>query len=762
MQPIKLILLAAIAFWSFPAIASEPAKSETKQFKLAEFKVIRRNLAESLRTDRQSDLLCQTDGSAPARSESGETIRTIRRIRLKQNLCPPETPPAPQPQAASPYFDPRRADKRRLNPLTTTIPLNNTFISHRTDWEVFGNPVFGENIEQDVGFGGMLKLSSQVTEAHSADNIYTTDQTGYYLQLNRVRERRAISTNRFAVEKLLGLETKMSLIGSCLFGDGEPTEECTYMPGIMVDRDSIDPATLAPTRVFHTSNVGDVVTPESRRAIEHSGFQRGAGGQEIGVDLYFPNVGTISREEGTTQIRRKEKIDLIPLATFSRVRQVVKANHRRSVIGRTVKGTPLVFDDDRGLLTQSAAALSFALPDAVPKIAASPKRFNPGVNQNLFIAANNTRLPADSYTIYHIGFGSADSITAAVKHPKQIPLGSFHAVWVGLSPVVERKYQNTSLYEPYGNITIIADAGGEGGADSDVQLVSIVNDDNFASSTLQNIHSQIYIKFFSQNSDVYTDSSTVENTKYQPHISFTGNITGSRNVFRYYAGGIINNPFRAYLGLDYKYQTFNGWSFSTGSIGYLNPDREYYSQLWGNVGKQIKFNRRTKLTLSTGFNYALDRPNKIREVILSSRSSSVTLGSHLQWRRFSLGANYNFDNILPNSIESRLILNLGVAASDRLSFSGYYTPINKNISRSRYGANTSLRLGKDYNDPSLNLGWSNTEYRFENGFTQSDNIFTLSIRVGQPDNPFNPNTAKNIEADAAEENERQQQERTRE
>ena len=333
---------------------------------------------------------------------------------------------------------------------------------------------------------------------------------------------------------------------------------------------------------------------------------------------------------------------------------------------------------------------------------------------------------------------------------------------MGLSPVVERKYQNTSLYEPYGNITIIADAGGEGGADSDVQLVSIVNDDNFASSTLQNIHSQIYIKFFSQNSDVYTDSSTVENTKYQPHISFTGNITGSRNVFRYYAGGIINNPFRAYLGLDYKYQTFNGWSFSTGSIGYLNPDREYYSQLWGNVGKQIKFNRRTKLTLSTGFNYALDRPNKIREVILSSRSSSVTLGSHLQWRRFSLGANYNFDNILPNSIESRLILNLGVAASDRLSFSGYYTPINKNISRSRYGANTSLRLGKDYNDPSLNLGWSNTEYRFENGFTQSDNIFTLSIRVGQPDNPFNPNTAKNIEADAAEENERQQQERTRE
>ena len=214
----------------------------------------------------------------------------------------------------------------------------------------------------------------------------------------------------------------------------------------------------------------------------------------------------------------------------------------------------------------------------------------------MFIAANNTRLPADSYTIYHAGYGSADSITSKVKNARQILLGKFNGLWIGLSPVVEREYGSSSLYEPYGNISIIADAGGEGRANSDVQLVSIVNGDNFSSNTLQNVHSQIYLKFFSQDSDVYNSSSTIEKTKYQLHISFTGNITGSRNVFRYYAGGIISDPFRAYLGLDYKYQTFNGWSFSTGGIGYLNPDREYYSQLWGNFNKQIKFNPRTKLS----------------------------------------------------------------------------------------------------------------------------------------------------------------------
>jgi len=762
LQSPELIVLMAIALWSIPAIADAQALPE--KIDLKEFKVIRQNRAEALQPklkishDEEDKIICQAD-IPPKESPSTEQPRRIRRIHLKNRPCPPTPPVRRKTQSTTTgYFAPRIADNNRLNPLTTTLPLNNTFISHRTNWEVFSNPVFGENIEQDVGFGGIVKLSSQVTEGLGRDNIFTTDQIGHYLQVNRVRDRRSISTSRFATEKLLGLETQMSLIGSCLLGEEEPTEECTYTPGIVVDRNSIDPTTLAPTRIFHTSDVGDVVTPESRAIMEQDGFSGGEAGEEIGVDLYFPNVGTISREEGTSQIRREEKVDLVPLATFSRVRQVVKANDTKAVIGRTIKGTPLVFNGDRNLLGQSAAAVSFLLPDAVPKIDASQAKFNPGVNQNLFIAANNTRLPADSYTIYHAGFGSAKSITSEVKNARQIPLGQFNALWFGLSPVVDREYGSTSLYEPHDNITIIADAGGEGGADSDVQLVSIVNEDNFASNTLQNIHTQIYLKFFSHDADVYTSSSTIEKTKYQPHLSFTGNITGSRNVLRYYAGGIINDPFRGYLGLDYKYQTFNGWNFSTGGIGYLNPDREYYSQLWGNINKRIKLSPQTNITFLTGFNYALDRPDKIREVILSSRSSSVNLGSRIQWRRLSLSANYNFDSLLPNSIESRLIFNLGWAASDRLSFSAYYTPINQNTSRSLYGANTSLRLGKEYNSPSLNLGWSNTEYRFENGFVQADNIFTLVLRTGQPGNPFNPATAKELREKEAQNFEQQQQE----
>lgn len=95
-------------------------------------------------------------------------------------------------------------------------------------------------------------------------------------------------------------------------------------------------------------------------------------------------------------------------------------------------------------------------------------------------------------------------------------------------------------------------------------------------------------------------------------------------------------------------------------------------------------------------------------------------------------------------------MNLGVAVSGRLSRSGYYTPINQNISRSLYGANASLRLGKEFNNPSFNLGWSNTEYRFKNGFIQSDNIFTILFRLRQLASPFNPPTSERLTTEEAE------------
>ncbi|MBE9045293.1 hypothetical protein IQ255_12950 [Pleurocapsales cyanobacterium LEGE 10410] len=58
------------------------------------------------------------------------------------------------------------------------------------------------------------------------------------------------------------------------------------------------------------------------------------------------------------------------------------------------------------------------------------------------------------------------------------------------------------------------------------------------------------------------------------------------------------------------------------------------------------------------------------------------------------------------------------------------------------------------------MGWANREDQFEDGFTQSDEVFTFSFGLGEPANPF-PVTAEQLrkqERDSFE----QQQERIRE
>ena len=66
-------------------------------------------------------------------------------------------------------------------------------------------------------------------------------------------------------------------------------------------------------------------------------------------------------------------------------------------------------------------------------------------------------------------------------------------------------------------------------------------------------------------------------------------------------------------------------SSSAGAIGYLNPDRYYYSQVLGNLAKKITVNKNANLTLSTAFNYALDRETMIGSTVIISPASYVTL-----------------------------------------------------------------------------------------------------------------------------------------
>jgi len=629
--------------------------------------------------------------------------------------------------------------------------LNGIPISHLTKWEIVGGSTFSENnninYNKDTtnNLNAIITTNSQIEESLTKNNIYTVDQRGSYLQLQTVRKSTEVTVLRKEPQILFGTQIQLSLTASCLFPGTSSEKQCTYTPGLVVDRNSIDKRFFVPTRIIQTSNVGDIVTPESLEAMKQEGFQRGANGQEIGLDLYFPNSGAVPDDsEGKKSFYvREEKYQDTRVGLYSTVRQIVRANDKKSVIGRTIRGFGFLLDDENRLFNSALQLGNLLLPDADPKIEGGINRVNSNINKNLFVAANNTRIPGNSFTFYQAGIGEARSLQGPVKNLSQIPSANFNSIWIGLSPIINRSITQVVRYEPTAPRRTISEAGGEGGANSNVSSVSAVNDQIYSTASLQNFYNQVYIGNFSQDVNYASGSSFAESTKYYPHMSLTGNITSPLNVFRYYGGVIAGDKIKVYVGADFTKNTLDGWTFSASGIGYINPDRDYYSLLQGSVSKVIPLSRNANFVLSSGFNYALDKENHIGTILSNSPGSSVTVAGRANIGNFSVGLINYFGNIFPNSIENALLADVQIKFSDSFRLSGYYSLINESSTRSPFGASAELRLGKNYNSPTLTFSWSNSEYNLgADNLKFTDNAFTLLFRFGEPNNPFNQQAAK--------------------
>ncbi|MGD1716892.1 hypothetical protein [Dapis sp. BLCC M172] len=634
---------------------------------------------------------------------------------------------------------PRIAADEKISPLTTSLPLNDIPISHLTKWQFNTSQSFADTANNDTFFNGTLKLNGRVIESLTRDNIYTVDQKTTYFQLRSVPLDRKVTTRTIEPSTLTGTEIQLSLTAACFFPDAPNDEQCTYTPGLAVDRNSIDPEFLVPTRVFQSSQVGDVVTPETLAFMKLPGFQGGTSSQPIGVDLYFPNAGAFpgNAQSQKTQIEREEENDYTISTTMSRVRQVVKANDTEAVLGRTIHGFTMFFDDEnRGLNTAIQTAAQF-LPDVIPDLKGSENSVNSNINRYLFLAANNTRLPSSSFTIYSAGVGRAKSLTPDVTSLRQVPKGNYHSIWLGLSPNIDRSInEGRTFYDPTGPQVAIASGGAEGGAESNVELESAVNQGKFSTANLQDFHAQVYLSFLQQDANFVRESIYREETSYSPHLSFTGNWTGTQDVLRYYTGVIASEKPKFYLGGDYTKSMVNGWSFRAGGIGYINPDRDYYSQLFGNVAKRFRISKNANFSLSTFFNYAIDRDTRIGDIINNSPASELAASARLNWGIASVGVTYYFGDILPNSFEDRLLLEFSIRPLKNITFSGYVAAVDETSNRSVYGASLTWRLKNKNNSPTLSLSWKNQEYDygqdpFGNNLTVNDNTFTVLFRVGK-------------------------------
>jgi hypothetical protein len=687
-----------------------------------------KSLAQKVVLENSDRYLSVTELAGERKSKEFNNYPSISQIAQQQNF---------NSQSNDYVISPHLVEKEKINPFTTSIILNGVPIDHLTEWKTVSGYEFGDERSDDFIFSGIIKLNGKIQESLTKNNVFTVEQTGEYLQLQTVRSKREVKIESKESQTMMGMGIQLSFVGSCFFPGSDSENQCTYIPGLETDRNSINPEFLIPTRIVQTSKVGDILTPESLAVMKLPGFQMGANGQKVGVDLYFPNVGVISDEDrvGGISINRQESFSYTPTATYSRVKQIVRANDKEAVLGLTIRGWTGIIDDDNILLNSALQLSTEFLPDVIPQIEGSSNKVNSNVNKNLFFAAKNTRIPNNSFTIYHAGLGRAASPTLTSSGIQHTPSGKFNSLWLGLSPVIKRHHFSQVRYDPTSAERLTVNAGAEGGADQDLSLVSTSNEQNFSTAQIEDFYSQIYLQFFERDVNYVASSRLKEETNYYPHLSFSGNITRVQDVFRYYGGVVFSDELKPYLGLDYTKNTADLWTYSTGAIAYLNADPEYYSQILGNISKTIPLSEKANLVLSTSFNYIIDQNNRFNRAVVSAPESSVTTGVKANFGAISIGLISFFGGILPDSIDNSLLTSLEVRLSKHLQLSAYYTPINNNDSRSRYGANAQVQLGNKKNSPTLTFSWTNNEYDFGRDASSGDlvseeNVFRVLLKIG--------------------------------
>lgn len=658
---------------------------------------------------------------------------------------PPQTPPVlPNPNYKLP---PQIAQPERVAPFLTLFPLNDVPVTHLTKWQVGIGSEFGNQTDLNILGDGLYTLKSEVKQSLSIDNLFTSEQEGYYLQAKTIQVERIVSTESSEPVSLNGLQIQQTFTGSCaLVGTIVTTDQqCSFTPALVTDRNSLDPDLLVPTRILTLGQVGDIVSNETLAILSQPGFQNiGANGEGVGLDLFFPNVGSIPGNIFSTQteVNRKIDLDYRPTLGFHRVHQIYKANDQKAKLGRTIYGFTGIWMERNLEVNLPVQAVVQIFPKINPTLKGNPKKdavFS--INRNLISAANNARLPENSFVAYHGGISAAKH---RLSEQKKSPSAFFNGVWFGLSPVKERTLATEVRFDPTGPTEIIASGGGEGGANTDISFSSIINQNglitNLDTANLTDFYTQIYLAFLQTPANFINRRTVTETVTYHPHVSLTGTFTDQTQLARYYSGVIAKVDPIAYLGADYSKEIIKDLRLNIGAIGYINPDREYYSRANGRLAKTFRFGRRRNLTVSTNFLYVFDRPQDDLDVILNDPIDNyVTVGLKGQVGPMTAGVTQFFD-ILPDSTPTSTGADVNFELGRYGSIGGYILPQNSIMN---YGIQAQLRLRRSPNTPTISFVWNRAMFDFgvDNGGNQvnsTEDKFVVFLRFGRPDDPFRP------------------------
>ncbi|ANV88305.1 hypothetical protein [Picosynechococcus sp. PCC 7117] len=684
---------------------------------------------------------------------------------------------------------------RTLNPRYSTVYLDELPVSHLSDLEVSTNILSGDFTIRDTGFQILQNLGSS-TSASVEDNVLTTEFHGNFLQVKTAQQLREVTTTLEVPVTIQGFRIRFSLTGSCELvpqaGENPPDGSiCSYTPPVRLVYDENEPTNLIPTDILLGDDIPDgyqfrEVVPASDgdgepipgsllariEEFDGDGYIGSVetlleGEKQLGIDVDVRNSGFAEDTSRDRFTRRSEEIDYVVTTKVANVRQVIKQNSEEAVLGRTVRALNIIPNDESVELDIVAQLASIWLPDAEPTLEGTDEPYNANINVNIFRAADAARVPANSFAWYHAGIAKAESLPPLAPGEERkfsdIPVGRYNGIWLGLSPVIDRSFEVTENGTRFRNISAprlvdsVFEEAGSGDLDEEqinVDIFGLFLDEfgevtdiiDFDFSDIPDAYTQVGLDIFERDAIAPNTLVYRERTNYIPHVSFTGTKVDARNRKRYYTGllwdyteGESGQKFRSYLGADYQYlNPERGVRAFTGLIGYINPDRDYYSQVWGEIAKTFSSaDKNTSFTLGTSLVYAIDQADDIgNDIFVDADASKFLLSAGARFGSIRLGVDQNID-FFPNSDDASTVLSAGIDFGESVTFAGFYTPYDEGNNVALVGANLGFRFGTDYNSPRLSLGWSQNEYRFDtNNFI--DNRYTLTFRVGRPGNPFGP------------------------
>lgn len=643
---------------------------------------------------------------------------------------------------------PSAPGRRQVVPLTSSFVLNGVTLDYRTNGTLSAGVLDGADRDISLDLTGTYALGSDLREGVN-DSLFRRRQIGWYLQLQSTDRRRTITTTRDEAVDLLGSRVRLSVTGGCLDPEAAPDALCTYTPGLEVDPGSIDADTLVPDRFIISSEFGQTIRNETHDALKAPGFQRGVEGSDevVGIDLDLPNTGYTASEirAGANRIDRYEEVEQRSLLTLSQVEQNLYSNNARAALNRTIRSFTLLADDEWTRTAFVLQAAAWVLPGFDAQPPAGPEEPNLRISNNLFLSANNLRLPRDSITTYQSGVSRVTHADAPARRASETPVAWSNYVWLGFSPVRDIDITRRATLRRIGPRTTVASEFTQGGLDvswGDLIDGTVTVVDAIDGQITEIDFSDIDDLFVQTGTDLTTQaairrvvSQEVSETRYIPHLSFSGNRTSGTSVLRYYIGVLLSEDTNTYVGADYALNTEEGWTAYARADVYSDPDQDHYSEIEGRLSRRFTLPDDQIATIGIAAFAELDRPNLDGSVPrLGEGGSGLDLVGGYRNDALSLTARQRFSDTNTASSASSTTVGFSYHINPRLDLTGEYTPVSTEESVLRARAGMSFDLGDEPNAPELKMQWAKVDYDYGQdasgrSLETSENTFLAALQV---------------------------------